>query len=59
MLENVITMGSLVQAHMVRDDEGWINVAAFNALQQWTQVAMHMCLSHSKRQAFREGSPKG
>jgi hypothetical protein len=48
--ENVVSMRSIVELHVVCDDEAGIDLPALNALQQRTQITLDMALSGFDRE---------
>src|SRR5437660_4428879 len=53
--EDFVAVGSILQVQAMRDDEGWIDIAMFDAFQQGTQVGMHIGLPHFEGQSFGKG----
>src|SRR4051812_33735026 len=50
--EDLIEARTVFEIAAVRDDLRWMNLAAFNAIQQWTHVAHHVRLSHTEGKPF-------
>src|SRR5215469_14115015 len=53
--KSFVGLGSLVEAEAVRDDHGWIDLAALNTFEQRLHVIQHLRLPHAEGQAFAEG----